>query len=131
MGKLTVYIRSLEVGTVGFVDKEGAMHACAQAQSTAFESLTRLSGLFGDNYLVDEDRETLTQVAEFCNVSHTEYTIIDLGQLSFIKRLRLRIKGMRTPTVCCGSEKFQGVPSRKDLERLMNTRDDSISSSVL
>ena len=39
MAKLKVYLHSLEFPTVGFVDKEGAMHACAQAQKTAFERL--------------------------------------------------------------------------------------------
>jgi hypothetical protein len=122
VAKLTVYIHSFEVGTVGFVDKEGAQHACAQAQSTAFQSLARLSGLFGSNYLCDEDRETLIQVEEFCKNSHIKYAVVDMGKLPFIARLRLRMKGIKTPTICYGSEKLQGVPCNKDLERLVSKR---------
>lgn len=42
MAKLKVCLHSLEFPTVGFVDKEGAMHACAQDQKTAFERLGSL-----------------------------------------------------------------------------------------
>jgi hypothetical protein len=119
---LTVYIHSFEVGTVGFVDKEGAQHACAQAQSTAFQSLARLSGLFGNNYLCDKDRETLTRVEEFCNNNRIEYAVVDMGRLPFITRLRLGMKGIKTPTTCYGSKRLQGIPCNEDLKRLINNR---------
>jgi hypothetical protein len=118
VGKLTVYIHSFEVGTVDFVDKEGAMHACAQAQSTAFQRLAQFSGLFGNTYLCDEDRETLARVEEFCKANGLEYTIVDLGKLGRITRLRLRMKGIRTPTVCCGNVRLSGIPSDQDLRQL-------------
>lgn len=123
MAKLTVYVHSFEIGTVDFVDKEGAQHACAQAQSTAFQSLARLSGLFGNNYLCDEDRETLTRVEDFCQNSHIKYAVVDMGKLHFITRLRLRMKGIKAPTICCGSGKHQGVPRNEDLERLISRRE--------
>ncbi len=59
MKKVKVYIHSFEFPTVGFIDKEGAMHACAQAQTTAFESLYRISGMLGNRYLTDEEKTFL------------------------------------------------------------------------
>jgi len=40
--KLEVYVQLLELSTLEFVDKEGAMHVCAQAGKTAFQGLERV-----------------------------------------------------------------------------------------
>jgi hypothetical protein len=122
MVKLTVYIHTIKLGTVSFVDKEGAMHACAQAQSTAFKELTRLSGLFGNRYLCDDDRNTLLKVESFCRNKGLEYDIVDLGTMNFLTRLRLRIAGIRTSTICCGKERFFGILSEEDLQKLVSAQ---------
>jgi len=64
MGKLKVYVHSLEIPTVGFVDKEGALHACAKAQTTAFQGLERFSNL-GNRHLSNEEREFLMRLKIF------------------------------------------------------------------
>jgi hypothetical protein len=122
MVKLTVYVHTLEPGTIGFVDKEGAMHACAQAQSTAFQGLTHLSGLFGNRYLCDEDRNTLSKIEDFCKKKELKYEVVDLGIMSFMTKLRLRIAGIKTPAVCCGNEKLLGTPSEEDLQKLVSAQ---------
>jgi len=117
--KFKVYIHSFEIPTVGFVDKEGAMHACAQAQKTAFQGLEQRSSLLGNRYLCDEDREVLMRVEDFCKNNGLEYNIIDLGTTSFLARLRLRMKGVNSPAICCGEKIICGVPSEEDLKRLL------------
>jgi len=119
MEKLKVYIRTLEVPTVGFVDKEGAMHACAQAQKTAFQGLEQRSSLFGNRYLCDEDKEVLMRVEDFCKNNGLEYNVIDLGTASFLARLRLRMKGVNAPAICCGEKIICGVPSEEDFKKLL------------
>jgi hypothetical protein len=119
MEKLKVYIHSFEIPTVGFIDKEGAMHACAQAQKTAFQGLKQFSGLFGNRYLCDEDREVLMRVEDFCKNKGLQYDIIDLGTTSFLARLRSRIKGISPPAICCGEKIIRGVPSEEDLKKLL------------
>jgi hypothetical protein len=118
MEKLKVYIHSFEVPTVGFVDKEGAMHACAQAQKTAFQGLEQRSSLFGNRYLRNENREVLTRVEDFCKNNGLQYNIIDLGTMSFLARLRLTLKGVKAPAICCGEKILYGVPSEEDLKKL-------------
>lgn len=118
MEKLKVYIHSSEIPTVGFVDKEGAMHACAQAQKTAFQGLEQRSSLFGNRYLCDEDREVLMRVEDFCKNNGLEYNIVDLGNMSFLARLRLRMKGVNAPAICCGEKILYGFPSEEDLKKL-------------
>jgi glutaredoxin len=119
MEKLKVYIHTFEIPTVGFVDKEGAMHACAQAQKTAFQGLGQRSGLLGNRYLCNEDEEVLMLVEGFCKSNGLEYDIIDLGTMSFLARLRLRMKGVNSPAICCGEKIIWGVPSEEDLKKLL------------
>jgi len=118
MKKLKVYIHSLEIPTAGFVDKEGAMHACARAQKTAFQGLERFSGL-GNRYISDEQREVLMQVEDFCKNNGLDYKIIDLGTISFLARLKLKMKGLETPAVSCGEKIIYGLPSEEDLKELL------------
>ena len=118
MEKLRVYVHSSEVPTVGFVDKEGAMHACAQAQKTAFQGLGQRSGLLGNRYLCSEDEQVLVRVEDFCKSNGLEYSVVDLGTLGFLARLRLRMKGVNAPAVCCGEKTLYGVPSGEDLKKL-------------
>jgi hypothetical protein len=119
MEKLKVYIHSSEIPTVGFVDKEGAMHACAQAQKTAFEGLGQRSSLLGNRYLCSDDEQVLLRVGDFCKNNGLEYDVVDLGTISFLARLRLRMKGVNAPAICCGGKMVYGVPSEEDLKKLM------------
>jgi len=116
--KLKVYISSIEPSTLEFVDKEGAEHACARAQLTAFTGLDRLAGMFGKRYLSDDDSKTLANVEEFCRTNNVEYEVSDLGRMNFLQRLVLRMKGIRTPAVYCEKRTFHGVPTEEDLRRL-------------
>jgi hypothetical protein len=122
LANLKVYVHSFEVPTAGFIDKEGAMHACgaAQAHANAFQGLAQNAGLFGKRCLSNEDNEVLTRIDSFCKDSATEYKVVDIGSMSFLPRLRLRMKGRHeTPAICMGEKTFCGVPSDEDLKKLL------------
>jgi hypothetical protein len=119
MVKLKVYVHSLEMPTVGFVDREGAMHACAQAQKSAFEGLERHAGLFGNRYLVDKEKEALLRIQGFCRNNDLEFEIVDLGTMGFLGKLKMRLKGLKTPAVSWADRTFNGVPSEEDFKRLL------------
>jgi len=121
MNKLKVYIHSFEMPTVGFVDKEGAMHACAQAQKTAFRGLERFSGLFGNRCLSDDERQFLMMVEAFCKNNGLEFEIIDVGTVNFLTRMKLQIKGLRTPAIKCGEKIVQGSLGEEDLKNLLRS----------
>jgi hypothetical protein len=116
--KLKVYVHSLELSTLEFVDKEGAMHACAQAGKTAFQGLERVSNLLGDRYLCDEERRALTFIEEYCRNNGLEYEVIDLAAMSFLQKLQLRMKGIKAPAVCYEEEIVRGIPAEDDLRKL-------------
>jgi hypothetical protein len=121
MAKFKVYVHSFEVPTVGFIDKEGAMHACAQAQKTAFQGLESRTGLFGKRYLSDEDREVLMRIDNFCKNNTLEYEVVDVGSMSFLAKLGLRRKGIKTPAICLGEKRLCGIPSEEDMEKLLKS----------
>gem|GEM_PF-1788825 len=116
MLKLKVYVHSLELPTTGFVDKEGAMHACAQAQKTAFTGLERFSSLFGRRYLTDLEREFLLQTDNFCKEHEVNLEIVDLGTADFLEKLKLKIKGVTTPAICCEARIIHRFPSEEDIK---------------
>ena len=118
MPKLVVYLHSCEVSSLGFVDKEGAQHACAQAWA-AFQGLESVSSILGNRYLYDEDLAMLVCVEEFCRYHGLEYEVVDLGAKSFIRRAVMRLQGIKTPGVCCGDKTFYGVPDSGNLEELI------------
>lgn len=114
--KMKVYVHSLELPTTGFVDMEGARHACAQAQKTAFTGLERFSSLFGNRYLTDEEREFLLRTDVFCKEHGLNLEIIDLGTVGFLEKLKLKIKGVTTPAICCGKRIIHRLPSEEDVK---------------
>ncbi len=119
MIKLKVYVQSFEVPTVGFIDKEGAMHACAQAQKTAFHGLEQHAGLFGNRYLSDEDRGFLLRIEDFCRNNALEYEVVDIGKMSFLVKLDLRMKGIKTPAVCFEKKVLCGIPSEENMKKFL------------
>lgn len=121
MKKLKIYVHSLEIPTIGFVDKEGAMHACAQAQKTAFQGLERFSTIGGNRYLSDEEREVLKRVEFFCKDNGLEFEVVDLGPMGFWARLKMKMKGLRTPATCCEEKIVYGVPSEEVLRELLKS----------
>ena len=122
MVKLKVYIHSVELPTVDFADKEGAMHACAQAQKTAFKGLERHSGLFGNRYLADEERDFLMRVENVCRENGLQFEVIDLGTMGFLEKLKLKMKGVGTPAISCGEKIFHAVPSEEDIKKLLTSQ---------
>jgi hypothetical protein len=119
MSRLMVYVRSFELSTLQFVDFEGARHACAEASKTAFQGLGSVSNLLGNRYLCDKDREALTLVQECCKHSGLEYEVVDLGTMSYLQKLRLRISGIKTPAICYEDKTLCGVLTEESLRRLV------------
>jgi hypothetical protein len=121
MAKLKVYVQSLEISAAGFVDKEGAMHSfCAPGLKEAtFQGIEHQSGLFGNRYLSDENREFLMRVDGFCKNNGLKYDVVDLEGTSFLGKLILRMKGIKAPAVVFGQHTLCGILSDEDMRRLL------------
>ena len=59
------------------------------------------------------------RVEDFCKKYGLEFKTIDLGTLSFLARLNLKMKGSKPPAVSCVEKIFYGVPSEGDFKELL------------
>jgi len=119
MKKLTIYVHSFEIPTIGFIDKESAVHACAHAQKVAFQGLEQVSGILGNRYLSDEEIKAITVLENFCKNWGVEFELTDLATVGFLTKLKMRLRGSKTPAVYCGKKIFYGVPSEEQLAQLL------------
>ena len=120
LDKIKVYVYSLTVPTVGFVDKEGAMHACAQAGNLPFEGLKHHPGSMDNRYLSDEERKAIVIVENFCKRSDCEIEIIDVAKKGFLTKMKLKAKGlMNFPAIAFKEKVIHGVPTEETLRELL------------
>lgn len=104
------YIQSFGISTLGMVDKEGAMHACAQAGSTPFTGLKDAVNRPNRVY-TDADWEALKIAEVLQKNTGVNVEIIDISQ-SFVQRLKLLSKGgIRTPQFVINGEKMPSITS--------------------
>jgi len=118
--RVKVYVCSSKIPTVGFVDKEGAMHACAQAGSSAFSGLKHYPGSMDNRYLSDEERKAIIAVEDFCNKHNLESETIDVATMGFLTKIKLKAKGlMNFPSIAFKEKVFHGVPTEEALQELL------------
>ncbi len=118
--RIQVYVYSARISTLGFVDKEGAQHACARAGSTAFSGLQRFPGAMDDRYLTDEERNAIILVESFCKHRGLEYEVVDLAGKSFLGRMKFMLKGVASfPVITFEGKTVQGIPTEQALEELV------------
>ena len=118
--KIKVFICSVKISTLNFVDKEGAQHACAQAGSSAFDDLKHYPGPMDERYISVEEKKAMATVEAFCEEHGLEFEVVDFAELGFLTKLRLKRKGIKDfPTVLYGEKSFCGIPTEEDLEKLV------------
>lgn len=120
MDKIKVYVCSLAVATANFVDKEGAVHACAKAGSSAFSGLKHYPGSMDNRYLSDEEKKAIVVVEDFCNRHYREFETIDVATVGFLTKLKLKAKGlMNFPAIVFKEKVVHGVPTEERLKELL------------
>jgi glutaredoxin len=118
--KIRVYVYSFKVSTLDFVDKEGAMHACAEAGSSAFSGLKNYPGFMDNRYLSDEERKAIIIVEDFCNKHSLEFETIDVATMGTLTKIKLKAKGlMNFPAIVFKEKVFHGVPTEETLKELL------------
>lgn len=121
--KIKVYVYSLKVSTLGFVDKEGAQHACAQAGSTAFSGLKHYPGAMDNRYISEEEKKAIIAVENFCAKKGYEFEVVDLATAGFFTKIRLKAKGlMNFPAISYGEKIIHGVPTEDALAKLVENK---------
>jgi glutaredoxin len=118
--RIKIYVYSFEISTLDFVDKEGALHACAQAGSGAFSGLRRYSGVLDKRYLCEKDRTAIVVVEGFCKEKGVDYEIVDVATVGYLNKMKYWMRGLRKfPTVAFRGKVFHGVPTEEAIEKLV------------
>lgn len=119
--KIKVYVSSFKVSTLGFVDKEGAKHACAHAGSSAFSGLRNYLGSMDNRYLADEEKKAIIIVEDFCNKHGLEFETIDVAMMGSLTRMKLKVKGLMSfPAIAFREKVFHGIPTEETLKELID-----------
>jgi hypothetical protein len=130
--RLKIYVHSIRLATEPLFDKDGFLSfhyaegweatfcqsSYKSAEKKFGERLERASNLFENRYLADGEREMIMRVEDFCRRNAIEFDVVDVGNLSFLEKVRGRIVGLRTPAVSCGKKLFNGIPSETNLMEL-------------
>ncbi len=120
MRKIKVYVCSVsDIPTAGFVDKEGAMHACARAGNMPFEALRNYPGGMDGKLISSEEKSAIISVELFCKRNGYQFDIVDFAKLSFWSRRRLRKDVKSFPAISCGERFLCAVPTEDDLRDLV------------
>lgn len=69
--------------------------------------------------LSPEEVKTLARIQEFSKHKNLAVKILSISDLRVRLKYRLR-RNTRTPLVFCGKRVFRGIPSMRDLSRLVN-----------
>jgi len=59
------------------------------------------------------------RIDNFCKNKALEYEVVDVGNMSFLARLGLRMKGVKTPAICSGEKMLCGIPSDEEVKKLL------------
>jgi hypothetical protein len=121
MKKISVYVYSVsQIPTTDFVDKEGAMHACARAGNTPFETLRHYPRGLDSSLISNEQKNAIFSVESFCKSNGYDFEVVDFAKLNFLSKVKLRRKGVKSfPTASCGGRFLCGVPTEDDLRELV------------
>ena len=120
--KIKVYVSSLEISTLDYVDKESMGHPCVTSRQgenifTGFKHLPKGSW---DGYLTDDQMKAIDVVGEFCKENGLEYEVVDIAKVSFVSKMKLVFKGMKAPTISFEGKKIEGIPTKEDLKTLIS-----------
>jgi hypothetical protein len=112
--KIVLYVRTVELPSGRFVDREGALHACAQAGSLPFQGLKGASHLIGRVYL-DADWQALCIAQALQENKGVEVEVVDVSR-SFWLRRKLRRLGIRkTPQFVVDGQLLPTITSVEQL----------------
>jgi len=122
MKKLQVYVYSVsEIPTADFVDKEGALHACARAGTMPFETMGRYPSGMDGSLISAEEKKAIISVESFCKNNGYMFEIVDFTKLSFWSKMKLKREGVKSfPAISCGEKILCGVPTEDELKELVN-----------
>ena len=122
MDKIKVYISTVELSTLDFVNVDGIGHPCAHTHDnpgTRISAGLRNMPKSSSELISDDDRKTIELVERFSEENGLKCEIIDLAKAGPVARLKFVMRGWKTPAVSFANETIVGLPTRERLELLV------------
>jgi hypothetical protein len=118
--KIRVYVSSLEISTLDYVDKDSIGHPCVTSRhgENVFTGFKHLPKGSWNGYLTDDQMKAIDVVGKFCEENELEYEVVDMANMSFMSKMKFMFKGIKAPTITFKGAKIEGVPTKEDLEVL-------------
>jgi len=118
MGRIKIYINSVEPTALDFVDVLSLGHTCDHPGERISSGMQHAPKGSSD-FVSDEERKTIDLVDRFSKENGLEYEIIDLAKAGQLTRLMFVVKGWKVPVVRIGRKTIRGLPSKEQLESLV------------
>jgi len=118
MGRIKIYINSVEPTALDFVDVLSLGHTCDHPGERISSGMQHAPKGLSD-FVSDEERKTIDLVDRFSKENGLEYEIIDLAKAGQLTRLMFVVKGWKVPVVRIGRKTIRGLPSKEQLESLV------------
>ena len=111
---IVLYVRSFTASLRPMIDRETATYSCTCTRSYWDSLKTEIAGTAG-RFLSTEDQRALIILDDVVKTHNVNAEIVDLGA-SFLKRLKLRLKGIsRTPLFVVNGKEILGVSNSNQL----------------
>lgn len=118
VGKIKIYVNSVEPTALDFADVLSLAHACdhpGERISSGMQHMPKGSSAF----ISEEEQKTIDLVDRFSKESGLSYEIIDLAKAGQTTRLKFVLKGWKVPVVSIGKETIIGLPTKEQLESIV------------
>jgi len=118
VARIKVYINSVELSTLDFVDVLSLGHSCDQPGeriSSGIKCMPRGSS----GFISDEERKAIDLVKQFSKENGLNYEIIDLTKAGPMTRLKFVLKGWKVPVISIENETIIGLPTKEQLESIL------------
>ncbi len=121
--KIRVYVSSFKVSALDYVDKESMGHPCVTSRhgENVFLEFKHFPKGSLDGYLTEYQVKVLDVLNEFCEETGLDYEVVDVANLSIIRKMKLVFKGIKAPTIIFKGKRIEGVPTKEDLKVLVAT----------
>ncbi len=121
-GKIKVYISSFEgISALDYVDTKSMGHPCVTSRDSGdlFTEYKHLPKGSLNGYLTENQIKAVDLVDKFCEQKGLEYEVVDISHLSFIAKMKILFKRIKSPTIVFRGKRIEGVPTKEDLEALI------------
>jgi len=118
VARIKVYINSVELSTLDFVDPLSLGHACDQPGERISSGIKHMPKR-SSGFISEEEKKAIDLVEQISRENGLNYEIIDLARAGSMTRLKFVLKGWKVPVISIENETIIGLPTKEQLESIL------------